>query len=169
MNELIDALLRFSSLTRSELHLKTVDFSGIANTVAAELALGEPGRRVQFRIAEGITANGDEGLLRVVLENLLGNAWKYTATQEVAVIEFGVTDIDDKAACFVRDNGTGFDMAYAEKLFIPFQRLPGAGAFKGHGIGLATVERIIRRHGGRVWAKGEPGKGACFYFTLSAD
>ena len=169
MNELIDALLRFSSLTRSELRLKTVDFSGIATTVAAELALAEPGRRVQFRIAEGITANGDAGLLRVVLENLLGNAWKYTATQEAAVIEFGVTDIDHKAACFVRDNGTGFDMAYAEQLFIPFQRLPGAGAFKGHGIGLATVERIIRRHGGRIWAEGEPGKGATFYFTLGSN
>lgn len=166
MNELIDALLNLSCVTRNELHRETIDLSGIAHAVAAELALNEPERRVMFRNASGITVNGDAKLLRVVLENLLGNAWKYTATREEAVIEFGVTDIDGNATCFVRDNGTGFDMADAEKLFIPFQRLPGADEFKGHGIGLATVERIIRRHGGRIWAEGEPGKGATFWFTL---
>ncbi|HEY6008158.1 MAG TPA: PAS domain S-box protein [Geobacteraceae bacterium] len=166
MNELIDALLKLSCVTRSELNRETVDLSGVAHAVAAELALADPERRVTFRIADGVSASGDAHLLQVVLENLLGNAWKYTATQEEAVIEFGVIDSDGKTACFVRDNGTGFAMADAEKLFIPFQRLHGADEFKGHGIGLATVERVIRRHGGRVWAEGEPGKGATFYFTL---
>jgi PAS domain S-box-containing protein len=166
MNELIDALLTFSRLAHSELHRETVDLSGMAQDVAAELKLAEAGRRVTFRIAGGIAVNGDVNLLRVVLENLLGNAWKYTGAQEEAVIEFGVTDIDGTPACFVRDNGTGFDMADANKLFTPFQRLPGANEFKGHGIGLATVERIIRRHCGRVWAEGAPGKGATFYFTV---
>jgi signal transduction histidine kinase len=168
MNELIDTLLNFSQLMRNELNREPVDLSGIAKTVAAELQLTETGRRVSFRIADGMTAYGDANLLRVVLENLLGNAWKYTGAREEAVIEFGVAEIDGKQASFVRDNGAGFDMKYAEKLFIPFQRLPGADKFKGHGIGLATVERIIRRHGGRVWADGEPDKGATFWFTLPA-
>jgi PAS domain S-box-containing protein len=166
MNELIDALLRFSCVARNELHRETVDLSGIANIVTAELALAEPGRRVTFRIGEGITANGDAKLLRLVMENLLGNAWKYTAAKDDASIEFNVTDIDGKRSCYVRDNGAGFAMAEAEKLFIPFQRLAGADEFKGHGIGLATVQRIVQRHGGRVWAEGEPGKGATFWFTL---
>jgi len=166
MNQLIDALLRFSSLTRVELHRETVDLSGMAQAVAAELRLAEPERRVSFRIAQGITVTGDSDLLRVVVENLLGNAWKYTGRQEEGSIEFDVTEIDGKPACFVRDNGAGFAMEEAGKLFHPFQRLSGAADFKGHGIGLATVERIIKRHGGRVWAEGEPGKGATFYFTL---
>ena len=166
MNGLIDALLKLSFVTRSELLRETVDLSLIAHAVAAELAFTEPERRATFRIADGISANGDAKLLKVALENLIGNAWKYTATREKAVIEFGGTDIDGKEAFFIRDNGTGFDMADAEKLFIPFQRLPGAGGFKGHGIGLATVERIIRRHGGRIWAEGEPDKGATFRFVL---
>ena len=102
----------------------------------------------------------------MVLDNLLGNAWKYAGIREDAVIEFGETEVDGKPAFFVRDNGPGFDMADADKLFVPFQRLPGTEVDAGFGIGLATVERIIRRHGGRVWAEGEPGKGATFYFTL---
>jgi len=104
--------------------------------------------------------------LQVVLDNLLGNAWKHTMARDEAVIEFGSAEIDGNTAYFVRDNGTGFDMSDADKLFIPFQRLPAGEEFKGFGIGLATVERIIHRHGGRVWAEGEPGKGATFYFTL---
>ncbi|HTG82669.1 MAG TPA: PAS domain S-box protein [Geobacteraceae bacterium] len=168
MNELIDTLLNFSRMMRYELNRETVDLSGIAKAVVEELRKAETGRRVVFRIAEGVTAEGDAKLLQVVLENLLGNAWKYTGKRDEAVIEFGAAEIEGERACFVRDNGAGFDMAYAEKLFIPFQRLPGAQEFKGHGIGLATVERIIRRHGGRVWAKSEPGKGATFYFTLGS-
>ena len=166
MNELIDSLLKFSCVTRNELHRETVDLSGIAKAVAAELGLTEPGRRVIFQIAEGMYATGDKNLLRAVLENLLGNAWKYTSVREKAVIEFGVTDIDGKRAWFVRDNGTGFAMADADKLFLPFQRLAGTEDLEGHGIGLATVERIIRRHGGKIWAEGEPGTGATFWFTL---
>jgi light-regulated signal transduction histidine kinase (bacteriophytochrome) len=166
MNKLIDALLNFSHLSHCELCMETVDLSMMAKSVAEELQQAETGRRVTFRIAEGIKAKGDANLLRVVLENLLGNAWKYSGNQYEAVIEFGRTEVEGKPAWFVRDNGAGFDMGYAENLFIPFQRLPGSDEFKGHGIGLATVERIIKRHGGRVWAEGAVGKGATIYFTL---
>ena len=165
MNNLIDALLKFSFLMHKEQYLEDVDLSMMAETVAAELALTEPGRRVNFRIPSGITANGDATLLQVVLENLLGNAWKYTGYREDAVIELGMKEVESKPTYYVRDNGAGFDMAHADKLFAPFQRLHGTDA-EGHGIGLATVERIITRYGGKVWAKGEPGKGAVFYFTL---
>jgi PAS domain S-box-containing protein len=168
MNRLIDALLKFSHLGHVELHREMVDLSTIAQVVAAEHKLAEPGRQVEFRIADGLSAYGDLNLLRVVLDNLFGNAWKYTGKRELAVIEFGVIEIEGEPAWFVRDNGEGFNMADAEKLFIPFQRLPGAAEFKGFGIGLATVERIIRRHGGKIWAEGEPGKGSTFYFTLQS-
>jgi len=166
MNRLIDALLNFSHLAHVELRRESVDLSAMAHGVAAELQLSEPGRGVTFRIEEGAVVNGDANLLRVVLDNLLGNAWKYTGLREEAVIEFGVMEFDGKPAFFVRDNGAGFAMADAEKLFVPFQRLPGTEGFKGFGIGLATVARIIERHGGRLWAEGEPDKGATFYFTL---
>jgi light-regulated signal transduction histidine kinase (bacteriophytochrome) len=169
MNRLIDTLLDFSRITRVEIRHDKVDLSKMAEDVVTGLKVTEPERRVTFRIAEGIVADGDAGLLRVVLDNLIGNAWKYSGSQEEAVIEFGVADIDGRPACFVRDNGPGIDMAYAEKLFLPFQRLPGTNEFRGHGIGLATVERIIKRHGGKVWAEGEPGRGACFYFALCAE
>ncbi len=168
MNRLIDALLNFSRMARCEIKPEPVDLSALAREITLELRTAEPERPVTFAVAEGVTADGDPALLRVVLENLLGNAWKFTSKKEDAVIEFGAAEIEEKPACYVRDNGAGFDMAYAEKLFLPFQRLPGADEFKGHGIGLATVERIIRRHGGRVWAEGEPDRGATFWFTLSA-
>ena len=168
MNRLIDALLKFSSMAQVEPSRETVDLSGTAQAVAAELAQAEPHRRVEFRITEGISVIGDANLLRVVLDNLLGNAWKYTGMREEGVIEFGATEVEGRLTYFVRDNGAGFDMATADKLFLPFQRLPGAVS-EGHGIGLSTVERIINRLGGRVWAEGEPGKGATFYFTLAAD
>ena len=166
MNQLIDTLLDFSRLAHVELHRESFDISAMVHGIAAELQLAEPARRVSFRIAEGIPVNGDVGLIRVVMENILGNAWKYTGAREESVIEFGMAEFDGEPAYFVRDNGPGFVMADAEKLFIPFQRLPGSGEFMGHGIGLATVERIIRRHGGRIWAEGEPEKGATFYFTV---
>ncbi|KAF0217244.1 MAG: PAS/PAC sensor signal transduction histidine [Geobacteraceae bacterium] len=166
MAKLIEALLNFSHLTRGELHRETVDLSGMARAIAAELSLSEPGRGVEFRIAEGITVNGDANLLRVVLENLLGNAWKYTGKRKEAVIGFGRVEAEGKPVYFVRDNGAGFDMRYADNLFTPFHRLHGADEFKGHGIGLATVQRIIQRHGGRIWAEGEPGRGATFFFSL---
>jgi PAS domain S-box-containing protein len=166
MNRLIEALLQFSRLAHVELHSDRVDLSSMAKEVAAELRTTEAARRVEFRITEGIIADGDASLLRVVLMNLLGNAWKYTAKQEEGIIEFGAKEINEKPAYFVKDNGAGFDNATAEKIFAPFQRLPGAEECRGFGIGLATVERIIRRHGGGVCAEGEPGKGATFYFTL---
>ena len=169
MSQLIEALLNSSRLAHVELNRERVDLSSIFREVATELKGTEAARRVEIRIADGIVADGDANLLRVVLDNLLCNAWKYTAMREEAVIEFDATEIDGKPVYFVRDNGHGFDMADADKLFVPFQRLPGAEEYRGFGIGLATVERIIRRHGGKVWAEAEKGKGACFYFTLAAD
>ena len=166
MNRLIETLLNFSRMGRSEPKRQSVDLCAMAHEVAMTLKQCEPERQVGFQIADGITVNVDPDLLRVVLDNLLGNAWKYTSTRELAIIEFGSTDIDGKPVYFIRDNGIGFDKAVADKLFVPFQRLPGAEAFKGFGIGLATAERIIRRHGGSIWAEGEPDKGATFYFTL---
>ena len=169
MNRLIEALLNFSRMGRVEPRRETVDLSTLVHEVAGSLKLAEPERQVDFRIADGIVANGDGNLLRAVLDNLLGNAWKYSGMRERAVIEFGVRDKGGVPAYFVRDNGAGFDMADAEKLFTPFQRLPGAEVSKGFGIGLATVERIIKKHGGRVWAEGETDRGATFYFTLAAE
>ena len=168
MNELIDTLLDFSQLSHVELHPAMVNLGKMAKEVAAGLMMDEPKRRVAFRIADELEVNGDAHLLRVVLENLIGNAWKYTGTCEEGEIEIGMMEIEEKSVWFVRDNGVGFAMELAEKLFIPFQRLPGTGGFKGHGIGLATVQRIIDRHGGKVWAEGEPGRGSTFFFTLPA-
>jgi PAS domain S-box-containing protein len=168
MNRLIEALLQFSRLAHAELKRDRLDLSSMAREVAGELQLTGPERPVTFRIAEGIGAEGDANLLFVVLTNLLGNAWKFTAAQEKAIIEFSVTEIDGRPVFLIRDNGAGFDMKDADKLFVPFQRLPGAEECRGLGIGLATVERIIRRHGGTIWAEGEPGKGAIFHFTLQS-
>jgi light-regulated signal transduction histidine kinase (bacteriophytochrome) len=165
MNRIIDTLLKFSSVKRVEIHHKKVSLSKMAKDVAKGLQDAAPERQVTFRCAAGITAKGDAELLRLVLDNLIGNAWKYCGNEEKALIEFGVTEVDGQPAYFVRDNGPGFDMAFAAKLFLPFQRLPGTKA-AGHGIGLATVDRIISRHGGRVWAESKPREGATFYFTL---
>jgi signal transduction histidine kinase len=166
MNRLIEALLQFAHLARVELRRETVNLSALARAVAEELRLSDPQRRVTFHLADGVMVDGDANLLRVVLDNLLGNAWKYTGGREEAVIEFGMIEIEGESACLIRDNGAGFDMKDAEKLFLPFQRLPGAEEFRGFGIGLTTVERIIHRHGGRIWAEGEPDRGATFFFTL---
>lgn len=168
MSRLIEALLDFSRMGHVEPCREQVDLGAVAHEVADMLKLAGPERQVDFRIAGHITATADASLLRIVLDNLFGNAWKYTAAQETAVIEFGVTIVDGTPVYFVRDNGTGFDPAEAGRLFVPFQRLSGAEEFRGFGIGLATVERIIRRHGGRIWAAGKPGRGATFSFTLSS-
>lgn len=167
MAELIDDMLTLSRVTRSEMKRKTVNLSALAKTVATELQKTQPERQVEFAIAEGLTISGDAMLLRAVLENLLGNAWRFTGKQPRARIEFGVTQSEGKAAYYVRDDGVGFDMTYVGKLFAPFQRLHSVGEFPGSGIGLATVQRIIHRHGGKVWAEGAVGKGATFYFTLN--
>ncbi len=134
--------------------------------IAANLRLKAPKRKVDFKIKKNLEVKGDKYLLQAVLENLIDNAWKYTGMKELAVIEFGVTEYEGKPACFVRDNGIGFDSSQAAKLFEPFRTMHRRDEFKGYGIGLATVKRIIQRHGGQVWAEGEVGKGATFYFTL---
>ncbi len=167
MGQLIDDLLKLSRLTRGEMHRQRVDLSAIAQEVAAELQETAPARQAKFVIAPDVWVEGDARLLRVVLDNLIGNAWKFTSQRECARIEFGQTRIDGQATCFVRDNGAGFDMAYAGKLFGAFQRLHTDEEFEGTGIGLATVQRIIHRHGGRVWAKAAVDEGATFYFTLA--
>jgi PAS domain S-box-containing protein len=166
MNQLITSLLDFARIARSELNRETVYLSDMARVIAAELQLDQINRRATFTIAEEIWCYGDANLLRVALMNLLGNACKYTGKKETAVIEFGVMEVEGKRAFFVRDNGAGFDMEQADKLFVAFQRLHSGNEFDGHGIGLATVQRIINRHGGQIWAEGEVGKGATFYFTL---
>lgn len=166
MAQLIDDLLNLSRLTRRVMCQDTIDLSRMAAVIADDFQQGSPGRQATFVIAPGMVATGDAGLLKVVLENLLGNAWKYTSTHATAVIEFGTALIDGEPAYFVRDDGVGFDMAYVNKLFGAFQRLHGDDEFAGTGIGLATVQRIILRHGGKVWACAEVGKGAIIYFTL---
>ncbi|MEW5791689.1 MAG: sensor histidine kinase [Pseudomonadota bacterium] len=166
MSELIDALLGLSRVTRADMHVERVDLSRMAAKIEEQMVRIHPERRVDFRIAERLLAQGDGSLLWIALENLLGNAWKFTRKQADARIEFGMREQDGQPVYFVRDNGAGFDMAYADKLFGAFQRLHSPGEFEGHGIGLATVARIIARHGGRIWAEGAVGQGATFYFTL---
>ena len=166
MGQLIDDLLNLSRVTRSEMHRESVDLSAIAQMIAAELQEAQPERQVEFQIVAGLVANGDSRLLRIVLENLLGNAWKFTAKHSRAWIEFGRYSHDGVHTYFVRDDGAGFDMAYTDKLFGAFQRLHGAKEFQGTGIGLATVQRIIHRHSGRIWAEAAVEQGATFYFTL---
>jgi signal transduction histidine kinase len=164
---LIDDLLDLSRVTRSALRRQTVDLSALAREIAVEIQKSRSDREARFVTAEGLVAEGDARLLRVALENLLGNAFKFTSKKEVATIEFGTAHRNDEVAYYVRDDGVGFDPRYAEKLFGAFQRLHGADEFEGTGIGLATVARIVHRHGGRVWAEGAVGEGATFFFTLS--
>ena len=167
MGRLIDDLLKLSQVSRSPLNRQRLDLSALARTLLEELAQGDPARTLDLRVAPGLEASGDPGLIRAVLANLLGNAWKYTARTGRARIEVFREDRPDGGAAFcVRDNGAGFDMAYAGKLFTAFQRLHSASEYEGSGIGLALVQRIVRRHGGQVWATGAVGEGACFRFTL---
>ncbi|MFN8449189.1 MAG: response regulator [Anaerolineae bacterium] len=181
MNQLIDDLLSLSRVTSSALNRQTVNLSALAVEIVTELQAHDSGRQVEVYIADDMIVDGDAHLLRIALENLLGNAWKYTGKREVAQIEFGAMTADDYFAngdgalaqrhlpavvYFVRDNGAGFDMEYAEKLFAPFQRLHRSQEFPGTGIGLATVQRIISRHGGHIWVNAVKDQGAIFYFTL---
>nr|WP_246561425.1 PAS domain-containing sensor histidine kinase [Geobacter grbiciae] len=165
MGQLIDDLLELSRVSRSELHRSTINLSKTAAMIVAMFRETEPDRTVEWVIADGLTARADKILIRQVLLNLLGNALKYSAKTPQALIEFGTACVEGERAFFVKDNGSGFNMAYVSKLFRPFQRLHGS-EFQGTGIGLATVKRIIERHGGRVWAEGSVDAGATFYFTL---
>jgi light-regulated signal transduction histidine kinase (bacteriophytochrome) len=166
LGETIGIMHDFFRPMRIDLYRETVDLSEMAASTAEKLRMTKPERRVTFRIADGIKVEADRSLLQTALNNLLDNAWKHTGKCEDAVIEFGLREVEGIPACFVRDNGTGFDMAYADRLFRPFRPLPGTEELATEGVGLATVERIIRRHGGRVWAEGAPGMGATFWFTV---
>ncbi len=166
MAELIDGILTLSRVTRTEIRWQRVNLSELAESIASELQGTQPERQVEFIIKPGVSAYGDATLLRLVVRNLLDNAWKFTGKVSCPRIEFGVARRGSQTVYFVRDNGAGFDMAYADKLFTPFQRLHSEDDFAGTGIGLATLRRIINRHGGRIWGESEVGKGATFYFTL---
>jgi light-regulated signal transduction histidine kinase (bacteriophytochrome) len=184
MGTLIDDLLQLAQVSRTDMNLGPVDLSAEVTAISAELHDREPGRVVRFAIGDGVRDTADRSLIRTVLQNLVENAWKFTAKREDATIEFGTTlagttpagttpggttGAGGTGACYyVRDNGAGFDPAFAGKLFQPFQRLHAVAEFPGTGIGLASVQRIIERHGGRVWAEGAVGHGATFYFTLNA-
>jgi signal transduction histidine kinase len=162
MNAMIDALLAMSRRTGRELEIERFDLSRAAD----ELRATDRKRTIEFRIEPDLRASGDPTLLRLVLQNLLGNAYKFTGQAAQAVVEFGHHVVDGNDVFFVRDNGAGFDMRFAEHLFGLFQRFHSQNEFPGTGVGLATVQRIVRKHGGRIWAESEPGRGACFYFTL---
>jgi signal transduction histidine kinase len=166
MSQLIDDLLQLSRLTRAEMHYEPIDLTGMARAISTDLQRTEPTRAVAFNIEAGVIARGDPRLVRVLLDNLLGNAWKYTSRHATAQIAFGRTNQDGEVVYYVRDDGAGFDLAYADKLFRPFQRLHSMEEFEGAGVGLATAQRVVRRHGGRIWADAAPEQGATFFFTL---
>ncbi|HVP37359.1 MAG TPA: PAS domain S-box protein [Terriglobales bacterium] len=166
MGELIDDLLNLSVMVRKEMRREEVNLSEQARSIVDELKHAEPERELEMKIQENLKVSGDPLLLRQLLENLIGNAWKFTSKKPSGKIEFGTTQADGRKTFFVKDNGVGFDMKYVNKMFIPFQRLHSVEEFSGNGIGLAIVKRVIDRHGGRIWAEGEVDKGATFYFTL---
>lgn len=166
MKELIEDLLVLSRVDKSELVPTEIDMSALAEEIIADLQKRSKGRKVEIRIRPGITTRGDFRLIRIAMENLLDNAWKYTGKTETPIIEFGERSGGDTQEFFIKDNGAGFDMAYADNLFVPFKRLHSSSSFPGTGIGLTTVQRIMRRHGGEIRAQSEPGKGATFTFSL---
>lgn len=168
MGQLIDDLLHLSRVGRREMRIEEVDLSEQASGILQELQKSAPERKLEFVAASGLRVQADERLIRIAMENLLGNAWKFTSKRPLARIEFGCEERSGKASYFVRDNGAGFDMAYADKLFSPFQRLHTQHEFPGSGIGLAIVQRIINRHQGQITAQGVPDQGATFWFTLGA-
>lgn len=166
MGELIDALLVLSRISRHTLHREIIDVTALVESIVQDLRQKDPSRSVEVEIQPGMSVHGDRRLIGDLFVNLLANAWKFTSRTEKARIEVGHSTHGSMATIFVRDNGAGFDMAHEQKLFKPFQRLHGAADFEGTGVGLATVARIVDRHGGRIWAEGKPGQGAVFYFTM---
>jgi len=166
MSVLIDDLLNLSRASSHPLHRRPIDLSHIADSIVTRLEAEKDGRSVRFDISRGAHVFADEGLMQVVLDNLIGNAWKYTSRQDAALIQFGYRDESGQIVYFVRDNGAGFNPRYADRLFRPFQRLHSQSEFNGTGVGLATAYRIITRHGGKIWAEGDVDKGAAFYFTV---
>jgi len=169
MGQLIDDFLQLSRLTRVELNFEKVDLSSMAHDILIQHQRDNPSRKVKNIVEDNLSVKGDEKLLKIMFENMLGNAWKFTSKKSKATIEFGQVKNKDEKVFFIRDNGAGFDNNYADKLFIPFQRLHSDEEFDGTGIGLGIVQRIINRHGGRIWVESEVGKGATFYFTLGRD
>jgi light-regulated signal transduction histidine kinase (bacteriophytochrome) len=163
---LIDALMSMSHITRSELRRTSLDLTGLVRAVTDQLAVADARSRPTLVLQESLRADVDPTLLRTLFEILLGNAWKFTGKVAMPRIEFGMTEVEGERVLFVRDNGDGFDMSHGDKLFTPFGRLHTVGEFPGVGIGLATAQRIIQRHGGRIWGDGRVGEGASFYFTL---
>ena len=168
MGALLDDLLQLLKVSQAEMKLQEVDLSAEVTALCDGFRARDPGRRVRVTVEDGIRVTADRDLMLVVLKNLLENAWKFTADRDDAAIAFGAATVDGARCYYVRDNGAGFDSAYADKLFQPFQRLHAASGFTGTGIGLATVQRIIERHDGRAWAEGVLDRGATFYFTLGA-
>ena len=169
MNMLIDELLRLSRIVTHDLDKMQVNLSEMATDINKEIKKLNPGRKVRLMIREGLLDYCDPKLLRVVFQNLFDNAWKYSGKEKESVIEFSRTKKDGKTVYLIRDNGVGFDMVYYDKLFTPFQRLHSDDQFSGNGIGLATVKRIILKHGGLIWAESALGEGAAFYFTLYSE
>ena len=169
MTELTQDLLYLARASRTEISREWVDLSALALAIFDDLKVLHPERHIRLSVLHGLVANGDRALLRIALENLIGNAWKFSGKVDRAEIEFGVRDEGGERAYFIRDNGAGFDMAKAEKLFSSFERLHSADEFPGTGIGLTTVRRVITRHGGRIWAQAAPGQGAAFFFTLGSE
>lgn len=163
MEATLEKMLNYSSLKMTELSMAPVDLTALAERVLLDLRVTEPRRVVTATVQPAMVVCGDENLLRSIMENLLGNAWKYCAGEQVTEITFGMAE----GVCYVKDNGAGFDMAIADRLFMPFQRLHGSDTFAGHGLGLAMVRRMLERMGGEVWAEGRPGEGATFYFTVA--
>jgi light-regulated signal transduction histidine kinase (bacteriophytochrome) len=168
MAMMIEDLLNLSRLSHGEIRVDNVDLSKMAREVTGELARQNPGRKVEVSIQDGLGARGDAGLLRIVLDNLLGNAWKYTGKKDVAHIAFSRVALGRNDAFLIEDNGNGFDMAHAENIFAPFQRFHSAAEFEGTGIGLATVQRIVNRHAGKIWVESDIATGTRVYWTLGA-
>jgi signal transduction histidine kinase len=166
MSELIDALLVLSRISRHTLRREIVDVSVVAESIVQEFRQKDPSRSIEVSVQPNMSVHGDRRLIADLFENLIANAWKFTSKTAAARIEIGASQHGSMATLYIRDNGAGFDMAFEQKLFKPFQRLHGASEFEGSGVGLATVARIIDRHGGRIWAEGKPNAGAVFYFTL---